>query len=59
MDGDTPLYAAETVEMAQLLLTHGADPTVKNAEGKTVGGLMNCMKKDTRNYIVKRFVTSE
>ncbi|CAG8510565.1 3433_t:CDS:2 [Paraglomus occultum] len=35
MDGDTPLYAAETVEMAQLLLAHGADPTVKNAEGKT------------------------
>lgn len=32
---DTPLYVAETVEMAQLLLDHGADPKVVNEEGIT------------------------
>ncbi|KAI9365638.1 kinase-like domain-containing protein [Pilaira anomala] len=30
---DTPLYVAETVEMAQLLLDHGADPKRVNEEG--------------------------
>lgn len=30
---DTPLYVAETVEMAQLLLDHGADPRKVNEDG--------------------------
>lgn len=30
---DTPLYVAETVEMAQLLLDHGADPKRVNEDG--------------------------
>ncbi|GAA5817264.1 hypothetical protein MFLAVUS_010807 [Mucor flavus] len=30
---DTPLYVAETVEMAQLLLDHGAEPKRVNEEG--------------------------
>ncbi|KAL1924562.1 uncharacterized protein VTP21DRAFT_4216 [Calcarisporiella thermophila] len=33
--GDTPLYVAEEKEMAEMLLEFGADPTVKNSEGKT------------------------
>ncbi|KAI9254536.1 ankyrin repeat-containing domain protein [Phascolomyces articulosus] len=32
---DTPLYVAETVEMARFLLDKGADPKHKNAEGVT------------------------
>ncbi len=32
---DTPLYVAETVEMAQLLLDHGADPKKINEDGIT------------------------
>ncbi|KAI9476151.1 MAG: kinase-like domain-containing protein [Benjaminiella poitrasii] len=32
---DTPLFVAETVEMAQLLLDHGADPKHRNEEGIT------------------------
>lgn len=32
---DTPLYVAESVEMAQLLLDHGADPKHVNEEGIT------------------------
>ncbi|KAI8373318.1 ankyrin repeat-containing domain protein [Blakeslea trispora] len=32
---DTPLYVAETVKMAQLLLDHGADPKHTNEEGYT------------------------
>ncbi|KAI8991308.1 ankyrin repeat-containing domain protein [Mycotypha africana] len=34
-DKDTPLYVAETVEMAELLLNNGADPKHKNKEGIT------------------------
>jgi ankyrin repeat protein len=32
---DTPLYVAESVEMAQLLLDHGADPKHLNEDGIT------------------------
>ncbi|KAI8372899.1 ankyrin repeat-containing domain protein [Radiomyces spectabilis] len=32
---DTPLYVAETVEMAQLLLDNGADPHHRNEDGIT------------------------
>ena len=35
-ENDTPLYVAENVKVAQKLLYHGADPFVRNSEGKTV-----------------------
>lgn len=35
-DGDTPLHACEFVRCAKTLLDHGADPTLRNAEDKTV-----------------------
>ena len=35
-ENDTPLDIAENVRVAQIFLHHGADPFVKNSEGKTV-----------------------
>ncbi|KAI8345280.1 ankyrin repeat-containing domain protein [Choanephora cucurbitarum] len=35
LEKDTPLYVAETVKMAQLLLDHGADPKHVNDDGYT------------------------
>lgn len=34
-DGDTALHYASTKEAAQFLLHHGADPNLRNSEGKT------------------------
>lgn len=35
-DMDTPLHRCETVEIAKILLDHGADVNARNAEGRTV-----------------------
>lgn len=35
-DGDTPLYVVESVEMAEWMVRHGADPGLTNDEGLTV-----------------------
>ncbi|KAJ1928864.1 hypothetical protein IWQ60_001660 [Tieghemiomyces parasiticus] len=34
-DGDTPLHVCETVECAEILVNHGADPAQTNQEGFT------------------------
>ncbi|TYZ59960.1 hypothetical protein PybrP1_002437 [[Pythium] brassicae (nom. inval.)] len=33
--GDTPLHFCETVEIAKILLAHGAEMNARNAEGRT------------------------
>ena len=39
-DGESPLHHCEHVEAAQLLVDAHANKDVKNAEGKTVRGLL-------------------
>ena len=34
-DGDTPLHVVEGVEVARLLIAHGADPLAINIAGET------------------------
>jgi ankyrin repeat protein len=34
-DGDTPLFVCETIQSVEILLAAGADPTIRNEEGKT------------------------
>ncbi|KAI9596594.1 ankyrin repeat-containing domain protein [Syncephalis fuscata] len=35
-DGDTPLFACETIQCVEALLAGGANPALRNDEGKTV-----------------------
>lgn len=37
-ENDTPLHVCETVEIAKILLAHGAELNARNAEGRTVRG---------------------
>ncbi|RUS23618.1 ankyrin repeat-containing domain protein [Jimgerdemannia flammicorona] len=39
IEGDTPLFVAETVEAVQLLLEYGADPKHINYEGRTAASV--------------------
>ena len=34
-EGDIPLHYADSLEVARILLANGADPSIRNAEGKT------------------------
>lgn len=38
-DGDTPLYVVESVDTARWMVDHGADPSLANDEGLSVGSL--------------------
>lgn len=60
--GETPLFyalkagpRADMVKSVELLLVHGADPTVEDKLGKSPLGIARRMKRSERDRILKRF----
>mmetsp|Transcript_22442 Transcript_22442/g.46795 ORF Transcript_22442/g.46795 Transcript_22442/m.46795 type:complete len:162 (+) Transcript_22442:158-643(+) len=51
-EGDTPLHYADSLEVARVLLANGADPTIRNSEGKTAleAKLEDVVAEDDEDY---------
>ncbi|WVQ78100.1 hypothetical protein IAT38_000181 [Cryptococcus sp. DSM 104549] len=50
-DGETPLFVIESVEVAQFLVAHGADPAWKNEEGQRASDVLEDDHPEIASYL--------